>query len=182
MNCPLGPNNEPLFFNSVLGVCDYRRKVKCFDSGVGDPPITEIPITFLSTCPAINYNTRIIRAAQTGYIKAVFIVHTYGHFSYNRWGCSGKLGVYITRSKNEILYPNLITTQVDKFNCYDLDDQDGKKFQEDADFIIFSDETRRVHVQEGELLQVWYGDELIDPNDEEINSGPRCVNVDVKYF
>ena len=121
-----------------------------------------------------------------GFLAAIKLVHVHGSVTCNtsgshssRWGCSSiypavganPLGTFITTQSKRILFFHHATSP-----WYHL-----PGFQPDSPVLVFHDFAHPEFVQEGEILQVWYGEDLINAS-EENNAGETFVEVHAWYL
>ena len=181
MDCPDGFRNQKLFFNPLLKVCDYQRNVK----SCGGEDKTSVK-TICYGAKDDTYGEYIVK--ESGFIQRLTLKHVSGEVScyadqphtFSYWGCSdlfaGKLNVHLALHKDVLIFPGHDVT-FDEYFFYRLP---GKT--ENSNEITFVETFKRVFVNKGEKIQIWYGEDLLDSQQERLNAGRHCVEVHVEYF
>ena len=172
--CPYGQ-----LFDQVLKRCDQYNKVKCYTLQG-------------TTCFGAKGNSYgKVNMALTGYIESFRLFYMSGYLNCNiknrnlnsNWGCNrlpnkvdNNFGTWITttRDRNGVVFPGS-NISTDKWKFYHL-----PGFSSTTSKSITMNVYRHIHVQKGEELRVWYGEDLFDTQDTD-NGGRLCVEVWAKF-
>lgn len=135
--------------------------------------------------------------SKEGFVAAFKLVHRsgsvtcekdkcHGHDSYSsKWGCSTNhsyvgstpLGTFITTQSKRVLFPREKFIRIKSMNTwYAL-----PGFEPDSDFLVFHDFANPEFLQENQELQLWYGEDLENFN-EDNNEGQTCADVYAWYL
>ncbi|XP_015772217.1 PREDICTED: uncharacterized protein LOC107350507 [Acropora digitifera] len=135
---------------------------------------------------------------REGFVAAFKLVHVSGQVSCenpgcnstvasykSNWGCSfdhpyigpTPLGTFITTKSKRVLFPReKFIRDKSKSTWYAL-----PGFEPDSPFLVFHDFSNPDFFHRGQQLQLWYGEDLENVN-EENNSGKTCVEVYAWYL
>lgn len=144
-------------------------------------------------------NPGVFRIDREGFVAAIKLVHVSGHVSCgntnghsssisykSNWGCpinhpyigSSPLGTFITTPSRQVLFPRKkIIGDKSKTTWYSL-----PGFDHDSPILVFHDFSNPEFVQQGQELQLWYGEDLENIGEDDNSGESTCVEVYVWYL
>lgn len=129
-----------------------------------------------------------------GFLMSLKLVHVTGHVTCgnsaarykSKWGCSrrhpvhGKtpFNVVITTGQNNgILYPKELFPKYSKKSLW----YDIPEVEPDSPELIFGDSSSPHYVTSGQVLRVWYGEDLLKSGEKD-NAGKVCITAQGWYM
>ena len=173
-DCPAG-----LHYRKDNDACDWKANANC-------PTILQIQGSTCYSTRGSQYGHIVVQHA--GYITELQLKHASGYVTCrrqnpnwkNNWACNccniqNHIGTFVTDANNNILFPGPSVTLISPKISYILPGFTGM-----SDSVNFVENSKRVWVDAGQELRIWYGEDLVGYTESD-NGGTHCVEVYAKY-